>query len=54
MSATSDLLDEIDDPYGEERIEVDADEVRTISPAAYLEGVKERLDDWATRVTYGR
>ena len=53
MSTTSDLLDDPADPY-EGGIEVDEQEVRRVSPAAWLEGVKSRLDAWATRVTYGR
>jgi hypothetical protein len=54
MSATSELLEDADDPYGEECIEVEEDAVRTVSPAAWLEGAKERIDRWATSLTYGR
>ncbi|KAB7515312.1 hypothetical protein DM867_04375 [Halosegnis rubeus] len=53
MSTTSDLLDDPTDPY-EGGIEVDEQAARRVSPAAWLEGVKNRLDAWATRVTYGR
>ncbi|WP_233571899.1 hypothetical protein [Halosegnis longus] len=53
MSTTSDLLDDPADPY-EGGIEVDEQDARRVSPAAWLEGVKDRLDAWATRVTYGR
>lgn len=42
------------DPYGNARIEVDESELRAVSPAAWLEGVKRRLDDLAGRLTYGR
>ncbi|WP_424001819.1 hypothetical protein ACOZ4I_00155 [Haloarcula salina] len=42
------------DAFGEARIEVDEGEARAVSPAAWLGGVKRRLDDLATRVTYGR
>jgi hypothetical protein len=41
-------------PFGGARIEVDDAELRTTSPAAWLGGVKQRLDDLATRLTYGR
>jgi len=53
MSSTSELLEDAEDPY-EGGIEVSEEEARAVSPAAWLEGVKERLDAWATRVTYGR
>jgi len=42
------------DAFGEARIEVDDGEARAVSPAAWLGGVKRRLDELATRVTYGR
>lgn len=53
MSTTSDLLDDPENPY-EGGIEIDEQDARRVSPAAWLEGVKGRLDAWATRVTYGR
>ena len=53
MSTTSELLDEPDDPY-EGGIEIDEEDARRVSPAAWLEGVKARLDGGATRLTYGR
>jgi len=53
MSTTSELLDEPDDPY-EGGIEIDEADARRVSPAAWLEGVKARIDRWATRLTYGR
>ncbi|MBX0321873.1 hypothetical protein EGH21_02390 [Halomicroarcula sp. F13] len=40
--------------FGSERIEVSDDEARAVSPGAWLSGVKRRLDDVATRLTYGR
>lgn len=40
--------------FGEERIEVADEEARAVSPAAWLGGLKRRLDDVATRLTYGR
>jgi hypothetical protein len=42
------------DPFAGERIEVDEDDLRAVSPAAWLAGVKRRLDALATRLTYGR
>lgn len=54
MSATSELMEESPDPYEGDRIELDEREARAVSPAAWLEGVKERLDSWATRLTYGQ
>jgi hypothetical protein len=41
------------DPFGTERIEVDERHLRAVSPGAWLAGVKRRLDDVATRLTYG-
>ncbi len=41
------------DPFGEARIEVDERELRAVSPSAWLGGVKQWLDDTATRLTYG-
>jgi len=48
------VLEDADDPYGEECIEVEEEAVRTVSPAAWLEGAKERIDRWATSLTYRR
>jgi hypothetical protein len=42
------------DPYAGDRIEVDENQLRAVSPAAWLGRVKRRLDDYATRLTYGR
>ncbi|MFB6154640.1 MAG: hypothetical protein ABEJ22_02020 [Haloferacaceae archaeon] len=42
------------DPFGDERIEVSDSELRAVSPSAWLEGVRDRLDSVATRFTYGR
>ena len=42
------------DPFGTARIEVDDADLRKLSPGAWLGGVKRRLDDVATRLTYGR
>ncbi|WP_338730144.1 hypothetical protein [Haladaptatus sp. DJG-WS-42] len=40
-------------PFGNARIEVDDRELKTVSPGAWLSGLKTRLDTLATRLTYG-
>jgi hypothetical protein len=59
--ASADEKDEADggdgagrDPYAGARIEVDERQLRAVSPAAWLGRVKRRLDEYATRLTYGR
>ncbi|AXG05459.1 hypothetical protein DU500_02860 [Haloplanus rubicundus] len=42
------------DPYAGARIEVDERQLRAVSPAAWLARVKRRIDEYATRLTYGR
>lgn len=42
------------DPFGDARIEVDDAHLRAVSPSAWLGGLKRRLDEVATRLTYGR
>lgn len=42
------------DPYGGSRIEVDEARLRSVSPTAWLSGLVSKLDDVATRLTYGR
>ncbi|SFB86518.1 hypothetical protein SAMN05444422_102462 [Halobiforma haloterrestris] len=46
--------DEEPDPFGEARIEVDADELRTVAPGAWLSGVSSRLNDAIDRFTWDR
>ncbi|MFC7069888.1 hypothetical protein [Halobaculum lipolyticum] len=41
------------DPYGDDRIELADDDLRRVSPSAWLGGAVSRLDDLATRLTYG-
>ena len=42
-------------PWDGERIEVDERELRAVSRHVVALGrVKQRLNDWATRLTYGR
>jgi len=52
--ASADDEDGERDPYAGTRIEVDEKQLRAVSPAAWLGRVKRRLDDYATRLTYGR
>jgi hypothetical protein len=56
MTAVVDASDgDAENPFDGERIEVDADEMRTVAkPAIVLGRVKDRLDEFATRLTYGR
>ena len=42
------------DPYGEERIEVDEDQLRTLSPDGWISGLSSRLDDAMSRFTWQR
>jgi len=42
------------DPFAGDRIEVDERQLRAVSPAAWLTRLKRRIDDYATRLTYGR
>jgi hypothetical protein len=43
------------DPFDGERIEVDNDQMRTVAkPVILLGRVKRRLNEFATRLTYGR
>ena len=42
------------DLFGEARIEVDERQLRAVSPGAWLGGVKTKLDEVATRLTYGQ
>ena len=42
------------DLFGEARIEVDERQLRAVSPGAWFGGVKNRLDEFATRITYGK
>ncbi|MGQ3410782.1 hypothetical protein ACT4ML_00765 [Natrinema sp. LN54] len=41
-------------PYGEDRIEVDEDRLRTLSPAGRIAGLSSRLNDAAQRAIWGR
>ena len=55
MSTVVDATDaDAQGAFDGERIEVSDSEARTVSPGAWLGGLKQRLDDVATRLTYGR
>ncbi|QLG60596.1 hypothetical protein [Halorarum salinum] len=54
MSTVTEVLEDPADPYQGPRIELSEREARAVSPAAWLEGVTDRLDEWATKLTYGR
>jgi hypothetical protein len=55
MSTVVDAAVEEDhDPFGDERIEVDGDEFRRISPAVWLSSVGGRLNEAVRKITYGR
>lgn len=42
------------DPFADSRIELSEDELRQVSPSAWFSGTKRRLNEIATRLTYGR
>jgi len=42
------------DPFGESRIEVEEDELRRISPEAWMGRLTTRLNEIARTLTYGR
>jgi len=42
------------DPFGGSRIEVSDADLRRASPSAWFGGFVQRLDETATRLTYGR
>ena len=54
MSSVSGVMGTDRDPFAGDRIEVDETDLRTVSPSVWLGRLKRRLDDWASRVTYGR
>ena len=58
MTSVVDVTDGGDggrDPFGDERIEVAEEEMRVAAAPAVVAGrVKRKLDDVATRLTYGR
>lgn len=53
-SEDGEAVDSSSDPFSGGHIEVDEAEMRAVSPSAWLGGVKRRIDDVATKLTYGR
>ncbi|WP_317987375.1 hypothetical protein [Haloprofundus halobius] len=41
-------------PFSGARIELDDYELRRVSPSAWFEGTRRRLDEFATRLAYGK
>ena len=54
MSSVAGVMETEHDPFAGGGIEVDDDDLRKVSPGVWLGRIKHRLDDWATRLTYGR
>ena len=54
VTSDGDADDEARDPIAGGHIEVDEAAMRRVSPSAWLGGVKRRIDEAATRLTYGR
>jgi len=54
VDAASDEDEKPRDPYGEERIELDAATLRRVSPAAYLSSVADRLDRFTEQFVWNR
>jgi hypothetical protein len=54
MSSVSGVMEEDPDPFEGERIEVEEDELRKISPSVLLGRAKHRIDSVVTKITYGR
>jgi hypothetical protein len=54
MSSVSGVMEEDHDPFDNERIEVEENELRKISPSVLLGRAKHRIDSVVTKITYGR
>lgn len=54
MSSVTAVMEGDRDPFAGDRIEVEDGELRAVSPGVWLGRLGTRLDDWATRLTYGR
>jgi len=53
MSSVTGTLEHAEDPYGEQRIEIDDREARLVSPSAWMSTPSVRRSSSA-RLTYGR
>lgn len=54
MSSVSGVMEEEHDPFDGERIEVEENEIRKVSPSVLLGRMRQRIDSFVTRLTYGR
>lgn len=54
MSSVSGVMGAEHDPFEGERIEVEAEELRRVSPGVVLGRVKHRIDSLVARLTYDR
>jgi hypothetical protein len=54
MSSVSGVMEEEHDPFEDERIEVEENEIRKVSPGVLLGRVRRRVDSFATKLIYGR
>jgi hypothetical protein len=54
MSSVSGVMEEDPDPFQGERIEVDEEQLRKVSPSVLLGRAKQRIDGVVSKITYGR
>jgi len=54
MSSVSGVMEEEHDPFEGERIEVEEDDLRMVSPGVLLGRAKNRIDGLVAKITYGR
>ena len=54
MSSVSGVMEEEHDPFDDERIEVDEEQLRKVSPGVLLGRAKHRIDSVVAKLTYGR
>jgi hypothetical protein len=54
MSSVSGVMEEEHDPFDGERIEVEENEIRKVSPSVVLGRMRQRIDSVVTALIYGR
>ena len=54
MTVVVDAVDDEEDPFGDERIEVDERELERISPEAWMGRVSSRVNEAVSRLVWGR
>ena len=54
MSSVTGTMEDAENPFDGDRIEVSDREARLVSPGAWFSGLKSRLDGAASRFVYGR